>query len=455
MKEILGDSVLILGYGREGKSTHQYLLEHYSDKKIGIADQREIKPIDSVAKLYAGKDYLKAVINYDVIVRSPGISLQLPELQAAINSGRKLTSATNIFFSECPGMIIGITGTKGKSTTSSLIAHILGKEYPDVRLVGNIGLPALDYLSGADKKTVFVAELSSHQLEDIHYSPHIAVILAIVPEHLDRYGDFSSYVKAKGQILRYQTPNDIVIFNPSHDIVAQLVSTNPAKKYRLSLKRRKDAFSFLDQGDIFIQKESNKPQFVLHRQEIPLLGEGNIENTLAAITVSHLLNVSLGEIREAISEFRSLKHRLEFVGEYHGIRFYNDSLATVPEATIHALKALGDDVETLIAGGHDRGLDFSKLGEFLRKRKLRSLVLFPPTGEKIWQAMAKTIPKERLPQRYDVSSMEEAVRIAFQTTPSGKICLLSPASASFGLFRDYAEKGNQFKKYVKNLSSKD
>jgi len=451
MKEILGNSVLILGYGREGKSTHQYLLKHCPEKKIGIADQAPIEPLYPAAAIYVGKEYLKAVTYYDVIIRSPGIPLQLPELQAAVKSGKKITSATNIFFSECPGMIIGITGTKGKSTTTSLIAQILEKKYPDVRLVGNIGLPALDYLSGANKETIFVAELSSHQLEDIHYSPHIAVVLNIVPEHLDRYGNFSNYVKAKSQIVRYQTPEDIVIFNPSHKIVARLASISPARKYRFSLKRQEGAISFLDYEDIFIKEEGDREQFLMRREEIPLLGEGNVENALAAITTGLILNVPLGKIREAVSEFKPLPHRLEFVGEYKGIRFYNDSLSTIPQTTIHALKALGDDVETLIAGGFDRGLDFSELGEFIKKTKLSSLILFPNTGERIWETVAKVIPKEKLPQRYDVTSMEEAVQIAYKITSPGKICLLSPASPSFGIFRDYEERGNLFKELVRKF----
>jgi len=452
MKEILGDSVLILGYGREGKSTHRYVLEHYPKKRIGIADQQKVEPIANLpAELHIGKDYLESVCHYDVIIRSPGVSSRLPKLQECLELGKKVTTATNIFFSECPGMIIGVTGTKGKSTTSSLTANILKEKYCDVRLVGNIGQPALDYLPGSNSRTIFVAELSSFQLEDIHYSPHIVIILAIVPEHFDRYRNFSQYVKAKGQILNHQTTKDIVIFNPSHKIVNELVLNGLAKKYRFSLKPKKDVNCYLNKEDIFIQKEGKKPLFVLDRSEIPLLGEGNIENTLAAILVGAILNIPLSKIRKAIAEFESLEHRLEFVGEYHGIKFYNDSLATIPEATIHALKAIGNDVETLIAGGYDRGLDFSKLGEFLGKRRLRSLILFPPTGKRIWEALCNAAPKEPRPQKYDVSSMKEAVDIAYQTTSPGKICLLSPASASFGLFRDYQQRGDLFKKYIEEF----
>lgn len=450
-REIGGSSVLILGYGREGQSTHRYLHQHYPEKEIGIADQKEeIKPaVDSPVNLHTGEEYLKNICRYDVIVRSPGVPLNLPELKHSIEEGRQLTSATNIFFSECPGMIVGVTGTKGKSTTSSLTAQVLEKEYPDVRLVGNIGRPALDYLAGSEEQTIFVVELSNFQLEDIRYSPHVAIILNIVPEHLDRYnGDFSQYAEAKGKILQFQTPDDIVIFNPAHHLPDQLTSRCPARKYRFSLEPGNDSNLYLEDKNIFLREGNSKPQFVMTREEIPLMGEGNLENTLAAISAGLVLNVPLEKIRKAVAEFKALEHRLEFVGKYRGIRFFNDSLATIPEATIHALRALGSEVATLIAGGHERGLDFSKLGEFLGETQVKTLILFPPTGAKIWQVVSQFTPKEKWPQKHEVSSMEEAVKIAFETTPSGKICLLSPASASFGLFRDYDERGKLFKRLV-------
>lgn len=448
-KEIFGDSVLLLGYGEEGKSTHQYLLEHHPDKKIGIADQQKVEPIsDLPVELHTGKKYLDSLCHYDVIVRSPGVPSQLPELQRCLESGKKLTSATNIFFSECPGTIVAITGTKGKSTTTSLTTHILQKEYPDVRAVANIGKPALDYLPRANRETIFVAELSNFQLEDIRYSPHIAVILNIVPEHLDRYDNFNQYVQTKAQIIRHQTPEDIVIFNPEHQLVSQIASSSPARKFRFSLSPREEADVYLEQENIYFQRKNERPQFILNRKEIPLLGEGNVENTLAAISVALFLKVPLEKIRKAIPEFKPLEHRLEFVGQRQAILFYNDSIATIPEATIHGLKALGKEVETLIAGGHERGLDFAELGKFLNQTQVKTLILFPETGKRIWQAVCQAIPAGKRPQKYDVSSMEEAVKIAFEKTSPGKICLLSPASASFGLFRDFKQRGNLFKKLV-------
>lgn len=450
MKEIEGSSILLLGYGREGKSTHQYLLDNYPDKKIGIADQRKVEPLPNTSpELHTGKDYLRSLEQYDVIVRSPGIPFKLPELQRSIQAGKKVTSATNIFFSKCPGTVIGVTGTKGKSTTSSLTAHILNKDYADVRLVGNIGRPVLDYLPGANEETLFVAELSSQQLEDARYSPHIAIVLAIVPEHLNHHGSFLSYVEGKGNIVTHQTANDTVVFNPTHEVTTQLVNKSQARKFRFSLEKCSGISCYVNEGSIFVHQEGKDPQFVMSAREIPLLGTVNIENTLASISVGTILGVAPSAIRNAVKEFSPLPHRLEFVGEYRGIRFYNDSLSTIPEATIHALNALGNDVTTLIAGGYDRGLDFTELGRFLASRGLKTLILFPTTGEKIWKAVSDATPITAMhPEKYNVTTMKDAVRTAFDTTPSGKICLLSPAAASFGLFTNYEDRGDLFKKLV-------
>ncbi|MCL6096206.1 MAG: UDP-N-acetylmuramoyl-L-alanine--D-glutamate ligase [Patescibacteria group bacterium] len=449
MREIVGNSVLILGYGREGTSVHKYIQTRYPSKRIGIADQNDVVPkVEGSVTLHVGKDYLNSLLNYDVIVRSPGIPFRTPELQKSIKEGKKVTSETNIFFSECSGMVIGITGTKGKSTTSSLIYSILQSSYPDVRLVGNIGKPALDYLADSNHKTVFVAELSSHQLEDFHYSPHIAVLLAIVPEHLSYHGSFPTYVDAKGNIVNYQSADDIVVFNPANHTTERLAEESSGQKFKFSSHQIEGINCYVKGSDIFVG-----PEFVMATDEIPLLGPGNIENVLAAISIGVIMGVDIEKIRKAIKEFKPLPHRLEYVGEKNGVSFYNDSLATIPEAAINALEALGTNVETLIAGGYDRGLDFSKLGEFLANNTaLKTLILFPTTGEKIWAAVLKAIKGDNPIAKYDVSTMEGAMDIASAKTSPGKICLLSPASASFGVFRDYEERGNKFRELVNKPS---
>ncbi|OGM76797.1 UDP-N-acetylmuramoylalanine--D-glutamate ligase [Candidatus Woesebacteria bacterium RIFOXYA1_FULL_40_18] len=451
MKEIFGKSVLLLGYGREGRSTHTFLRARYPEMIVGVADKDQSLHIEGIneARLHKGDNYLKSVFDYDVVVRSPGISPYLPEFRKAQREGKWITSATNIFFSECPGMIIGVTGTKGKSTTTSLIYEIVKKEYSDVRLVGNIGRPALDYLNGADINTIFVSELSSHQLEDIRYSPHVAVLLNIVPEHLDYYPSFEDYAKAKNQIVHYQGANDIVVFNPTHKILIKILDKIKSQELRFSLNPSDNLFCWIDGKKIYTSIDGSSSQ-VMPLEEIPLLGKGNYENTLAAISTGLALGVSRTSVREAVKGFKSLEHRLELVGKVKGIEFYNDSLATIPQATMHALEALGPKVETLIAGGFDRGLEFGELGSFLSKQKgLRNLILFPDTGSKIWDSLLHAGKSKRASfNKYEVKTMEEAVEIAFKVTNPGKACLMSPASASFNLFKDYSERGDTFKKLV-------
>lgn len=431
MNEIHGTSVLILGYGREGKSVHNWLTRKYPTLTISVADRAT-----------DGESYLQDLDKYDTIIRSPGVSPYVSELARYRNRGGHITSSTNIFFSLVPGTVIGVTGTKGKSTTSSLIAHILSGAYDDVRLVGNIGVPMLDHLDGATDKTFFVVELSSHQLDDVRYSPHVAVLLGIVPEHLDYYPDVASYVAAKANIMKFQTTSDVFVFNPESPRLSSIAAGVTAKKRPFGLGKKSGLAVYKDGGSIWTDKKE-----ILRVADIPLLG--NIENILAAVTVADCLKVSHAVIAVRVKSFQSLPHRLEPVGEYKGIRFYNDSLATIPEATVHALESLFGDVATLIAGGFDRHLDFSVLATYLAKHPVQTMILFPDTGEKIWQAIPQKIRGSI--QRFDALSMKEAVTLAYAHTQKGKICLLSPASSSFNLFRDYADRGEQYKAWVKEL----
>lgn len=409
--EIHGTSVLILGYGREGKSTHSWLQKHYPALRVSIAD-----------KTTGGNEYLARIHAYDTVIRSPGVSPYKAEIVEYVRSGGHVTTATNIFFSLVKGRTIGITGTKGKSTTTSLIAHILSARYKDVRLVGNIGRPMLDEVDSGTGETIFVVELSSHQLVDIRYSPHTAVILRIVSEHLDYYPDFASYVSAKSNIVKFQQSSDSVVYNPKHAEVAAIVERGKAARHP------------------FYSKDA--PHCPTH-----LLG--NTENVLAATTVAHIFGVSDAAIKLQIGSFTPLPHRLEFVDEYKAIRFYNDSLATIPEATIHALNALGPGVGTLIAGGYDRHLDYSEFGRYMKDHPPDVLILFPDTGKRIWDAVPESV-KGKI-QVYHAGSMQEAVSLAYAHTPKGKICLLSPAAASYNMFRDYADRGEQFREWVQKL----
>jgi len=413
VKNLSDKKILILGFGKEGRNTFKFLRKLFPKKILGIGDRdKNVKTqVSNVKKIkwHLGKNYLKALKKYDVIVKSPGVPPKV--IAPFITKEQKITSQTEIFFNNCPGRIVGITGTKGKSTTTSLVYNILKQGGLKAHLVGNIGKPVLTLLSLATEKDVYVYELSSHQLFNLKKSPHIAVFLNIFPEHLDYYRSFKEYIKAKANITKYQTEKDFLIYNSENKLVKHIAKKSKAKK-------------------------------------IPIKGEYYQLNKTAAKEVGKIFNISEEKITKAIKNFKPLAHRLELVGTFKGITFYNDALSTIPETTIYALNALGNNVQTIMLGGFDRGLDFKQLGKTISKTEIKTVILFPTTGQKIWKQISKKSLKH-----FFVDNMSEAVKIAYKYTQKGKICLLSTASPSFSIFKDYKEKGNLFKKYVKKYAS--
>jgi UDP-N-acetylmuramoylalanine--D-glutamate ligase len=457
----LGDkSTLILGFGAEGRSSLRYLRSSFPEKVVGVADQLALEEMpadareqlrqDTRLRLHLGAGYLSSLSDYDVVVKSPGIPVIHPEYQRAVAAGKIIASPTSLFFANFPGMVVGVTGTKGKSTTASLIHAILKRTMSRAVLLGNIGVPALDVLPqlAADAPVVF--ELSSHQLESVRQSPHIAVLLNVVPEHLDYYASFEQYVQAKANITRFQTREDFLVYDADHDVPRRIANSSAARKVACSLEGLHRSGCFLYGGWIACRTEWREPQAIIAAGDVPLLGTFNLQNVAAAVAVGTLLDVPADEMAQAVREFQPLEHRLEPVGEFDGVTYYNDSIATVPEAAVAALEALGGSVETLLLGGADRGLDFSLLARKVLHSKVKTLILFPPTGERIWQQLCAQDPgaSSRL-KHFFVESMEEAVRLAKLHAQPGTICLLSPASPSFGLFRDYRERGRRFKEGVR------
>lgn len=439
IKELEDKKILILGFGREGLDTFIFLRKIFPDKILGIGDRQEIKSLkpeslglikkDGKTELHFGKDYLSAIKDYDIVIKSPGIPIHLPEIEKALKEG-KITSQTEIFFNNYKGKIVGVTGTKGKSTTASLIYKILKEGGLRAHLVGNIGNPVLQLLSRTSLKDVYVYELSCHQLYDLKKSPDIAVFLNIYPEHLDYYKNLKEYVSAKTNITRYQKKGDYLIFNPENKIVGNIAKTSRAVKIPINIKKVKN---------------------IIKTKEIPLRGSFNLLNVAAAVEAAKIFKINKEKIRKAIKSFKPLPHRLEFVGELRGIRFFNDSLSTIPETAIFALDAMGNNVQTIMLGGYDRNIDFKNLAQRILKSRVKNVILFPTTGEKIWREIVRKakLLNKKLPRPFPVNSMEEAVKISFLKTEKGKICLLSTASTSFSIFKDYKEKGDLFKKYVK------
>ena len=427
---------------------------------MGVADQRSSDRFtvetrhwieqDHALTTHFGEGYLGSLTQYDVIVKAPGISVTLPAYRDAIANGKQITSQTAIIFDNFPGTIVGITGTKGKSTTATLIYDMVRKSFPDTHLVGNIGSPPLDLLSRATEDTKFVYELSSHQLEGLRKSPHIAVLLNIVPEHLDYYESFNQYVDAKENITRFQNERDYLIFDSDYELPARIADRSKAQLLPCSLEASLKDGCFLD-GEWVIYRSSKVEERIVPRKDVTLIGKFNLINVAAAVAAAKVAGVSTANIAEAVREFRPLEHRLEHAGEFGGVTYYNDSIATVPEATIAALDSLGDKVETVLLGGTDRGLDFSGLAKRVVGSSVKTIVLFPPSGERIWRAMREAAKADApLPLHFFASSMDEAVALAKRNTTKNRICLLSPASPSFGMFRDYKERGEAFKRLIRD-----
>lgn len=406
--------VAVLGYGIEGRDAEQFLKK--SGAKVEILDVKD------------DKDYLKDLNRFDIIVRSPGVYRFLSEIVSAEESGVKVTSAINIFFENCPARIIGVTGTKGKGTTSSLIFEILKKNKQDAYLAGNIGKPYLSLLPKLESSSWVVLELSSFQLIDMEISPDIAVVLNVTEDHLDWHKDKEEYIEAKKNIVRYQDENDEAVvcgdYQASKDFIRETKAT--------------------------IVYFSKKDVREVYRKRLLLRGDHNLENVAAAMAVASVLNIDPDIVLETISSFKGLEHRLELVGTVHGATFYNDSFATGPQPTIAAIQSFTEP-ETVILGGSDKRLDYSHLGKAAASQKnLLNVVLIGAVAGEIRDSLISAGFQGKIVD-LDSKPMTEIVKVALEITPKGGVVLLSPAAASFDMFANYKERGEKFKEAVRKL----
>ncbi len=459
MKEYLNSllsnkKVLILGYGREGRSTLKLLSEIIPTDHITVADKNSaVFNDDLIIKslfptLQSGKDYLKDIEKFDIVIKSPGISLDQNSNKSNVEA---ITSQTGLFLNFYKNQVIGITGTKGKSTTSSLLYHILRTNSSDVIFGGNIGIPLFDLIGEISSDTKIVCELSSHQLQNIQSSPGISILLNIFQEHLDHYDSYNAYKLAKYNIARFQQPEDFFIYNASDKQVSELVNYYPPNGEKLPL-----SFTDIDGNGIKVKgKEIILTTSKFSRKILPvnfqsqLTGEHNRNNAIVAAAAAALLDVPTAMIEEAISSFLPLEHRLEYVGTFRNVKYYNDSISTIPESAIAGIESL-KPIDTLILGGFNRGIDYSELIEYLHKGNVHHVVTTGPAGLHIYELiMSSSIQL----QAFHFDKFDEAVKKAVSLTPSGGICLLSPAASSYNEFKNFEERGRRFKELVNEQSS--
>lgn len=426
--DLNGKTVCILGFGKEGKSMLSALEKHAPTCEVTIADQNE--KIEGTSKHWkqVGTGWLENLGKFDVLIKSPGIPPK--EIPDAVHE--KMTTPTNIFLDEVKAIgatVIGVTGSKGKSTTTSLIYHVLESAKKPAVLCGNIGVPALDTLEKITKESIVVMEMSSYQLMDCTQSPHIAVLTSFFPEHLDYHGSIEDYWNAKANIVRFQAADDLTFFNADNEDTILMAALSKGEKIPFSYE-----------------------ECPLPLSETMLIGDHNRSNISAAYQVAQHLGVDKQTCLGAFKSFTPLPHRLQSLGVHHGIHWIDDAISTTPDSTIAGLQALGADVATIILGGTDRGLAFDILAdEIVHHTEVSTVILFPGTGPKIRSCMEESMNKkvDRKITLTDADSMELAVKIAKEYTPQGKICLLSTASPSYNMFKNFEEKGETFAEEIR------
>ena len=431
-----GQNLLLWGLGKEGLSSYRFLRRHFPEKELTLADDR-IGTLRA-APPFAADPHLRflaapltpAVLDsFDLILKSPGIPTAALNLSPALTA--KLTGQADLFLRFAAGRIVGITGTKGKSTTSHLLAHFLRAGNIDVHLGGNIGIPLWDFIDELRPTSVTVAELSSYQLEHARHSPHIAIWLNLYEEHLNYHGTFAAYRDAKANLARHLAPTGHLIHRADDPRLAEALAP-------LNLRAHLHPFT----------AASHFPYSLEGNRQLP--GPHNALNAFAALTAARLLASDEAAIPRALENFRSLPHRLEYLGTFAGVRYYNDSISTVPEATLAALAAL-PETDVLILGGMNRGVSYQALAEALHRPGLRHVLLLPETGAIVGKLLEPRSTLPGAPQVTHVETLEEAVAHARRVARPGGTCLFSPAASSYHRYRNFEERGEAFRALVREI----
>jgi len=481
-----GKKVAILGYGVEGKALAKWLLKQKA--QVTICDQNPALKLENKnLKSRLGKTYLKNLTDFAIVFRSPGISFQTREIQQAWKAGIEISSATKLFFDNCQGQIIGVTGTKGKGTAATLIYAMLKESGKRVWLGGNIGKPVIEFIDEVQRGDWVVLELSSFQLQDLEKSPHIAVVLDIKEDHMDYHRSFSQYVESKKNVVRFQTKNDFAVVGADYLTSFEFGAQTQAQVYFFSRTKSVAQGCYVSWSKIFggggwvgeiMLKTGREKISVAKTYDIQLRGLHNLENICAASLAAYLAGAKASAISQVVTGFVGLPHRLEKIGQKNGILFFNDSASTNPNTTAAAIAAFSEPL-ILILGGSDKKANFNQLAQKIcqpvrlrsglrlrgsdsrrltlsRESKCQSnvkaVILMGKMASEIKNAILNN--KGQKPTIIShIKNMKQAVEKAYKLAKSGDVILLSPACASFDMFKDYIDRGNQFKQEVRAIMS--
>lgn len=411
LDRLRGKRILILGFGREGKSSLAFVKKYLPEVAVAVADKNQMDGVQ-----HFGTDYLNAIYDYDIVIKTPGISLKDFDVK-----GVEITSQTDLFLGQFHRQTIGISGTKGKSTTTSLIYHLLKGSGHDAILTGNIGIPCFDVMERIKEDSIVVYELSAHQLEYVHNSPRVGVLLNVFEEHLDHFGTFERYKHAKFNLLRFMGPDDYAVV---HDTL--LMET-------LELGVNSVTFSRMD--------------FDIDEEALPILGPHNLMNAKAALCACEAYGIDAREVIFHLYTFKPLEHRLEPVGAFDGVTFVNDSISTIPQATIVACQTLGR-VDFLLLGGFDRDIDYTLLVDYMMEHPVPHLLFTGRAGERMMEMMkARGVASMMVVYHH----MEEAFDYLKAQKKAGDVCLLSPAASSYDQYKNFEERGAKFKRLAQEF----
>lgn len=428
--------VAVVGYGVEGEQNFRYWTERGDEVTIVDENETPSRELPVGVETLLGKGALDQLDGFDLVVRTAGLA------PTRLHTSTKVWSATNEFFRQCPAPIIGVTGSKGKGTTCSLVTSILRAAGYTVHLVGNIGIPALEVLPTIESDHIVVYELSSFQLWDLERSPHKAVVLYIEPDHLDVHANFAEYIVAKSNIVKFQSRSDMAVYHPTNEWSFAIARNQPefathAAKYNAKQNGNEQLETVYTQDDMFVTTDGRA---ICHTSAVKLPGAFNLDNACAAMSVCLSYEVNNAQFAQGLADFTGLPHRLRFVAEKSGVKYYDDSIATTPGSAIAAIHAFVAP-KVLILGGSSKGADFTGLAHALQDVQMRRILLIGSEAKTI----ADTFEREGVKDYEAVQgSMSDIVARAHEIAHPGDVVALSPACASFGMFRDYKDRGDQF-----------